>query len=67
MLDALDGAATEAHRRAVRGTSASGGCGEGRDTQPHMALDMANHLHYWCGAWLRAGDSPWVLGGILSR
>ena len=41
VLDALDGAATEALRRAVRGTSASGGCGEGRDTSPHMALDMA--------------------------
>ena len=30
--DALDGAATEALRRAVRGTSASGGGGAGRDT-----------------------------------
>src|SRR5262249_45015442 len=29
-----------------------------------MALDMAHHLHYWCGAWLRAGDSPRVLRGI---
>ena len=32
VLDARDGAATEALRRAVRGTSASGGSGEGRDT-----------------------------------
>ena len=46
VLDALDGAATEALRRAVRGKSASGGCGEGRDTQPNMSLDMANHRHY---------------------
>jgi len=58
--DARDGAATEARRSAVRGTSASGGGGEGRDTEPHMALDMATHLHYWCGAWLQAGDRPWV-------
>ncbi len=50
VIDALDGAATEALRRAVRGTSASGGCGEGRDTQPNMSLDMANHRHYWWGA-----------------
>jgi hypothetical protein len=64
VLDALDGAATETRRRAVRGTSASGECGEGRDTPPHMSLDMANHLHYWCGAWLRAGNSLWVLRGI---
>ena len=60
VLDALDDAATAALRRAVRGTTASGGGGEGRDTSPHMALDMANHLHYWCGAWLRADDRPWV-------
>jgi hypothetical protein len=46
VLDALDDAATEALRRAVRGKSASGGCREGRDTQPNMALDMANHRHY---------------------
>ena len=59
-LDARDGAATEALRSAVRGTSASGGSGAGRDTEPHMSLDMANHLHYWCGAWLQAGDRPWV-------
>jgi hypothetical protein len=50
VLDALDGAATEALRSAVRGKSESGGCGAGRDPQPHMSLDMANHLHYWGGA-----------------
>jgi len=60
VIDALDVAAMEALRRAVRGKSESGGCGEGRDTQPNMSLDIANHLHYWCGAWLRAGDSPWL-------
>ena len=32
VFDSLDGAATEALRSAVRGTSASGGGGEGRDT-----------------------------------
>src|SRR5262249_33276462 len=62
--DARDDAATEALRRVVRGTSASGGGGEGRDTSPHMALDMANHLHYWCGAWLHAGDRLWVFREI---
>src|SRR5262245_4876934 len=29
-----------------------------------MSLDIADHPHYWCGAWPRASDSPWLTRAI---